>query len=164
MHTWAVKSRASSSSKSFTVSQPESGWAHQRQRSPDISTHQTFSPIAHDFAHVGVHAPAGVIQKKPTIGHTGDEGEREADRVAEQVMRDAEGGHPSACTCGTCAHCQKTQSGLAHARVQITRSAVRDASSVDVPAIASEAMESPGRPLDPSTREFMETRFGFDFS
>ena len=32
------------------------------------------------------------------------------------------------------------------------------------PAIVGEVLESSGRPLEPSTREFMESRFGHDFS
>jgi hypothetical protein len=33
-----------------------------------------------------------------------------------------------------------------------------------VPPIVHEVLRSPGRPLDSKTRDFMETRFGYDFS
>jgi hypothetical protein len=33
-----------------------------------------------------------------------------------------------------------------------------------MPSIIHEVLSSPGRPLDPGTRSFMEPRFGHDFS
>src|SRR5918997_584463 len=34
----------------------------------------------------------------------------------------------------------------------------------EVPSIVHEVLQSPGQPLDSTTREFMESRFGHDFS
>ncbi len=67
------------------------------------------------------------------------------------------------CACGQhtggaeCAECRRK-----HLRLQ--RRAVRSDAPVSVPPIVHEVLRSPGRPLDPATRAFMEPRFGHDFS
>jgi lysozyme family protein len=73
----------------------------------------------------------------------GDVFEQEADRVAEQVMRMPEPTRPRACACG--GGCPRCRSGR------------------DAPAV-SQTLSSPGQPLDSATRQFMESRFGRDFS
>jgi len=44
------------------------------------------------------------------------------------------------------------------------RAAANAGRSADVPPIVHEVLRSPGQPLDPETRAFMELRFGHDFS
>ncbi|MUL34943.1 DUF4157 domain-containing protein [Gloeocapsopsis dulcis] len=58
---------------------------------------------------------------------------------------------------GECAECQKKRSPLQR------RSSDR-AEITEVPPIVHEVLRSPGQPLDPDTRDFMESRFGHDFS
>jgi hypothetical protein len=58
---------------------------------------------------------------------------------------------------GECAECRKKRLGL-------QRSAAGQAPTSSVPPIVSEVLRSPGQPLDPHVRAFMEPRFGHDFS
>jgi len=46
----------------------------------------------------------------------------------------------------------------------VQRRVTGDAGSAAAPPIVHDVLRSPGRPLDPSTRQFMESRFGHDFS
>jgi hypothetical protein len=46
----------------------------------------------------------------------------------------------------------------------LQRRAVREGPEMQVPPIVHEVLRSPGQPLDAATREFMEPRFGHDFS
>src|SRR5712692_284709 len=66
------------------------------------------------------------------------------------------------CACGThtvlgggCIECQKQR---------LQRRAANQAEPTQVPPIVHEVLRSPGQPLDPATRAFMEPRFGHDFS
>ena len=69
------------------------------------------------------------------------------------------------CTCGNpiqaggeCTECRKK-------RLALQRKATnRPAEPATAPPIVHEVLRSPGRPLDDSTRSFMESRFGHDFS
>src|SRR5207237_10653985 len=56
---------------------------------------------------------------------------------------------------GECEDCKKK-------RVQ--RRAVNSANAASVPPVVHEVLHSPGQPLDRDTRQFMEPRFGHDFS
>lgn len=100
------------------------------------------------------------IQPKLMVSASGDKYEREADRIAEQVMgisgaqlqrtrlEDAESG------------------GGGNAGEQLHRKSLRSNDSgriAGTPSLSAVA-SSPGRPLDPTTRTFMESRFGYDFS
>src|SRR5580698_2750564 len=44
------------------------------------------------------------------------------------------------------------------------RASARSLTSAEVPPIVNEVLGSPGQPLDPASRAFMEPRFGYDFS
>jgi hypothetical protein len=44
------------------------------------------------------------------------------------------------------------------------RAPARSQSSTKAPPVVNEVLRSPGQPLDPDTREFMEPRFDYDFS
>ena len=96
--------------------------------------------------------PEFPIQRKLSIGATDDPMEREADRVADNVVR-------RKCDCGgTCADCQKDQEAT------IRRSATKSAGLPAAPAAVHNVVNSPGRPLDHATRSFFEPRFGRDLS
>jgi hypothetical protein len=77
------------------------------------------------------------------IDKPGDEHEREADRVSEQVMRASE--PPE------------------HDRMQARSLEASDSKPDDVPPVVHEVLSSAGESLDPATRAFMEPRFGHDF-
>lgn len=68
------------------------------------------------------------------------------------------------CACGNqtrageeCEKCKKNRLGLQR------KTTVRSEAS-EAPPIVHEVLRSPGQPLDPTTRAFMEPRFGHDFS
>jgi outer membrane protein OmpA-like peptidoglycan-associated protein len=114
------------------------------------------------------------LQAKLTVNEPGDVYEREADRVADQVMRmpDAHAGLPAgvssspqggatflqrACSCGgTCDDCQKKADVL-------QRASASSVAGAPAPPIVHNVLQSSGQPLDHATRSFMEPRFGHDF-
>ena len=105
---------------------------------------------------------AAFIQPKLKIGDVNDPLEREADQVAEQVMRAPEGG-PAVTTaapaisrkCAACADEDLLRGKSANAATAATGEA---------PSIVHDVLASSGQPLDASARAFFEPRFGQDFS
>src|SRR5215216_1162204 len=112
----------------------------------------------------GPYTPSShVLQTKLSISEPGDQYEQEADRVAEQVMRMPD---PSLrlqrkCACGganeECAECSKPL-------VQRQANSAGGESLPAAPDIVHETLRGSAQRLDPSTRSFMESRFGQDFS
>jgi hypothetical protein len=115
------------------------------------------------------------------IGAPDDAYEREADRVADEIMA---GGalkrHWSLssigvnaplrrkCSCGgsgrsegKCEDCKKKKEEGSQETVQ--RKSSGTAAPEFAPPIVHEVLNSPGQPLDRSTRDFFERRFGYDF-
>src|SRR5262245_2577035 len=87
------------------------------------------------------------LQRTLTVNEPGDLYEREADRIADQMM-------------GMPAHPADHQ-----ARPRMQRLAKQSAAPVDAaPASVDHALAGPGRPLEPGLRHDMEQRFGHDFS
>lgn len=116
----------------------------------------------HDFSRIAgpPDASAGV-QAKLAVDAPGDDYEQEADRISEQVVRMPE--PQGVCACGGgCPRCGNEQGG--HEQLQTKRVQANDAGESSTPSIARELVSSPGQPLDPTTRGFMESRFGQDFS
>ena len=130
---------------------------------------------------------AGIIQKKLEIGAVDDPLEREADHVAEQVMRmpDAVAARPPAvtgdgfpgmqrkCSCGgACAECRGEQAGGEHGQRQrksigprvSSLGSSRSSSGISAPATVHEVLNSPGQSLHSEARAFFEPRFAADFS
>jgi hypothetical protein len=91
------------------------------------------------------------LQAKLRINETGDAFEREADRVAEQIMRipDREVDKPDS-VLGTSLVQRRVMGG--------------DAEGFEAPPVVHDVLNSPGQPLDLATRTFFEPRFGHDFS
>jgi hypothetical protein len=87
------------------------------------------------------------------VNTPGDAYEEEANHIAETVIRAAlpEKSQDVRRRTGTVASVQ---------RVRVSG----DAQEQPAPATVEEALRSPGQPLDPETRAFMEPRFGHDFS
>jgi len=96
------------------------------------------------------------------INHPNDIHEQEADRVADKVMRmpSPEAGSWNATSSEgqlqrKCAECEQDEE-------QLQRKETGPASTA--PPVVHEVLRSPGQPLDPATRAFMEPRFGHDFA
>ena len=88
------------------------------------------------------------IQAKLMVGAVNDPLEQEADSIANHVMNiPGPGFH---------------RHGVAG--VQTTAAGRARTSGIDAPPIVGEVLGSPGRPLDPAARAFMEPRFGLDLS
>jgi len=97
-----------------------------------------------------------------------DQYEREADRVADRVMRMAAGelcAKPAIATlqqaCATCEN--QYQEQTSQGGRQTSRAATRSIAPA-APATVLAVIKSPGHPLEPGTRAFFETRLGRDFS
>jgi hypothetical protein len=93
------------------------------------------------------------LQRKLAINEPGDEYEREADRVAEQVMRMPD---------------PERRPGVAESpRAPLVQRRVKGGGATGLgtaPQIVHNVLSSPGQPLDAATRSFFEPRFGHDFS
>jgi hypothetical protein len=108
-------------------------------------------------------AQPGLIQPKLAIGPVNDPLEREADAVADRVMRISN----PALSISTapeeisrkCADCEKDDE-----ENQLQTKPAGTARPVgEAPPIVREVLRSPGQPLDAETRTFFEPRFGHDF-
>ncbi len=130
----------------------------------DDSLTSASSRFTHDFSRIPVHASGpSSIQPKLKINAPGDIFEQEADRVADQVMRMPEPQLQRACACGGgCPKCSQEQGGQQHLQTKIVQG--HGAGATTVSPVVQEVISSPGQPLDPATRDFMESRFGHDFS
>lgn len=114
-------------------------------------------------AHCSGHDDEAHVQTKLTVGAPDDHYEREADRVADQVMRMPETQIQRQTTIEEEEETIQTKPLSA----QITPLVQRKTSPNQVttaPHGMHETMRSPGRPLSAATRSFMEPRFGIDFS
>ncbi len=134
---------------------------------PEAGVTELAAPrFGHDFSRTPIHPPsAEAIQTKLAINKLGDSFEQEADSVSEQVMRTPESQLQRACPCGGgCPKYQSEQPGREHEGLQTKRVQASDTGQVAAPPIVHEVLRSPGQPLDPATRAFMEPRFGYDFS
>lgn len=109
-----------------------------------------------NFAKIG-------IQPKLKVSHPSDEYEQEADRVAEQVMRMPLAISKIAGIDRECSTCELNE----NQKIEIGRTTSL-ASSLDASDQATNEINnirsSGGSPLDTNTREFMESRFGYDFN
>ncbi len=95
------------------------------------------------------------VQAKLIVSKPGDKYEQEADRIAEQIMRMSD---PQAL---------KKIKSSPKASISLKNSQLnndRHSSTDHVSSIVNDALRSPGRPLDTSTRAYFEPRFGYDFS
>ncbi|HEB98833.1 MAG TPA: DUF4157 domain-containing protein, partial [Thiotrichales bacterium] len=95
------------------------------------------------------------LQPKLRIGRPDDPLEREADRVADLVMRMPE---PKVQKQPDEEEELLQTKPLVQRRVSGLETGLEEA-----PPIVHEVLRSPGRPLDPATRAFFEPRFGYDF-
>jgi hypothetical protein len=115
-----------------------------------------------------------IIQAKLKVSQPGDEHEREADRVAEQVMRMSLGLSIISSTttptnyeegidhkCATCEMKEENEEKDEHLNISRKLSTT---SNLETSNEIINLNTSGGSLLDGDTREFMESRFGYDFS
>jgi hypothetical protein len=142
----------------FSGSQLAPAISSPRTTSPGVSGH----PMHRLHRSAGNSAVSGVIQRKLQIGAPDTPEEREADRVAEQIMRMPDGAGPVAIGSSAsvlhrkCAACSEEEE-------EIHRSAT-GAGPGTAPPIVNEVLSQPGQPLPKSTRDFFEPRLGADLS
>jgi len=114
-------------------------------------------------APVRVPAPSSGL----AVNQPGEPREQEAVRVTEHVMRMPQPDESQAPSKSydaetslqrECAHCAEEDE-----QERLQRKDAGAASDV-APSIVHEVLNSPGQPLDSATRDFMEPRFGHDFS
>lgn len=106
--------------------------------------------FGYDFSRIPVHSKTQPrLQAKLAVNTPGDVYEREADVVADKVMRMPSQPDPQV-------HRQRAAKRVVQRQGD---SAVQTA-----PLTVDEVLRSPGRPLDDDTRAFMQPRFGHDFS
>jgi hypothetical protein len=107
-----------------------------------------------DFS--GVHTGSG----KLAIGRPDDQFEKDAERIADDVMHmPAPPTQDSGIDVST-ANLTDQSAALLQTKLALGKGSVETAS----PSAIREASNSPGQSLDSTTREFMEPRFGQDFS
>lgn len=101
------------------------------------------------------------FQPKLTIGPTDDAYEREADAVADQVMRMSNERVQTKTVPvdiqRKCAQCEEEE------KLQRKETNIDEARN-EAPSAVQEVINSRGRSLDDGTKSFMESRFGYDFS
>jgi hypothetical protein len=104
----------------------------------------------------------GVLQAKLAVREIDDPLEHEADRVAEQVMR-----MPAPEVAPTAAPPQISRKSAAcdegTEKLRRKEAGTAEASLSEAPTSVHEALRSPARPLDISTRAYFEPRFGQEF-
>lgn len=124
------------------------------------------SRFGRDFSRIPIHPPtAGAIQIELATNQPGEGYEQEADDVSQQATRQPEPKVQRACDCsGACPKCQTEQLGHEHEHLHTKSVGSVDIGLAAVPPIVNEVLASSGQPLDPTTRAFMEPRFGYDFS
>lgn len=107
--------------------------------------------IGNEAAQRVTRVIASSTQAKLTIDTPGDAYEREADRLADRVMRTAD----------PCLHGQdeRRQEEQPHSELPMRKRAGAEGPAVVPPAFPG-VLRSPGRPLDEATRAYMEPRFG----
>ena len=126
---------------------------------------QAFAPALNAHARTPRQPARSLpLQAKRTVSQPGDDSERQADNIAEQVMRMPEPAPAPPCACGGgCPRCQASPP-LRSEALQAKRVVPAATPSPALPASVGDALGSAGQPLDGSTRSFMEPRFGRDFS
>lgn len=114
------------------------------------------------------------VQPKLKVGQPDDEPEREAERVADAVMRMPRIGAPTPVQrrsirsiqreCAGCEEREREEEILRTKPVGPGRTDGEIGTQAAVPPLVGDVLRSPGRPLDPVSRAFMESSIGHDFS
>ncbi|WP_020588527.1 DUF4157 domain-containing protein [Desulfobacter curvatus] len=120
--------------------------------------------LAQDSSKIPIQATAlNNVQTKLKVNVRGNQYEQEAERISEQVMSMPEPHPQHQATSGLSWRKYRKEHG-AKVHLQTVSGQKHDTIEVTVPPIVEEVLSSPGKPLDLRTREFVESRFGYDFS
>ncbi|MEO7719676.1 MAG: DUF4157 domain-containing protein [Capsulimonas sp.] len=112
------------------------------------------------FADPDAASPS--LQAKLTVSQPGDPFEQEADQTADRVMRaeapviQRQCAAPGVCDCPNCRAAREAE--------VVARTGQGPEVSEDAGPLVQNVVSSGGQPLSPATRDFMEPRFGHDFS
>ncbi|HEX2202952.1 MAG TPA: DUF4157 domain-containing protein [Longimicrobium sp.] len=129
------------------------------------------APAAHDFARVSVHPTPVRLQATLEIGAADDPHEREAERVADQVMRTGGGEvHADArgvlrrCSCGgACPACRAKGRKRKEELARAPEGGGPALGTGAAPPAVHDVLRGPGHPLDAGAAAFLEPRFGHSF-
>jgi uncharacterized protein DUF4157 len=119
--------------------------------------------FAQDFSQIQIHPKSRASSREnPAISSPGDACEQEADRISEQVMRMPE---PQLQAREPERDRHQTKR-LYHEQepLQVKRTESSDLKQTPATAVVHDVLAASGQPLDSAAREFMEPRFGYDFS
>lgn len=101
-----------------------------------------------------------LLQTKLKISEPGDAYEQEADRIADEIMQ-----MPEPSMQRQIEPEEEVEENLAQRKATGSLTPFSSGPSLSgASPIVHEAINSPSHPLDPETRSFMESRFGYDFS
>jgi outer membrane protein OmpA-like peptidoglycan-associated protein len=113
---------------------------------------------------LGNQASLRRLQTKLRVGSVNDPLEREADAVADRVMRmpapDLSLASAPTQVSRKCAACEEEDKAT---MLQAKSAKPTAAAASEAPSIVHDVISAPGRPLNPETRAFFEPRFGVDF-
>jgi hypothetical protein len=131
-----------------------------------------FALIARPQGHKSTGADVGsrslLVQRKLSVNTPGDQYEREADQLADRVMRQGGGPPTAGRSLLPASGVQRVCKNCAQDDDEVVRRSTRGGavvSGVAAPPIVSRVLSGGGgQPLDGSTRQFMESRIGLDFS
>lgn len=106
---------------------------------------------------------AGIIHAKLIVSQPEDPEERQADAMADHILRSQTGPGVPGSTCS----CSNEEEMCDECRQKHTATIMRKESGPGLPSVSSGVLsrmrQSTGHPLDLSTRSFFESRFGRDF-
>jgi hypothetical protein len=131
----------------------------QRMHASRLSTHVP-DRFNREPSHAETHSDSGLTLK---IGTQGDPHEQEADRVASLVS-EMQGTRLKHNDDGEHQECRANAPDRKPGHIQAGHSAASAATGTLESPFIRKALSTPGRPLAPQARNFMETRFGHDFS
>jgi hypothetical protein len=120
--------------------------------------------LPRDFSRIPVHSQATVLlQTKLVVNTPGDVYEQEADRAAELVTKMSNATALAGLWRQGSPACETPHPSLLRQTISKTDPGTQFAET-GVPALVQTVLAQAGNPLDAATRNFMEPRFGFDFS
>jgi hypothetical protein len=126
------------------------------------------------FGEIPVLEPGGAppppqvrLQRKLAVGSVDDPLEREADAVADAVVRMPDSALAVSAAppqvSRKCAECEEEKEKKKKLQMEPAVASLAGAVG-EAPAIVRDVLRSPGQPLEASARAFLEPRFGYDFS
>jgi hypothetical protein len=137
---------------------------------------QTQMPLHHtgpawDFSNIPIFPPDRQtsfsplrLQPKLAIGSVNHPLEQEADRIAEEVMRMSGPDLSIAAEpIGFSRKCTESEEEYTAQKLPAKPAGSTEPATDEARPIVDEVLHSPGQPLDPTVRAFMEERFGHDF-